>query len=66
MECEVAAVEYDFDTSGENGASDVVVIINKINAQLAEFQENWNSLQENVHAPKLSLGKKLLCCLKIF
>jgi hypothetical protein len=66
MENETAEKEVEFETSSEKNARKVFAIIKKINTQSAEFWENYGALQPNRRSSKLSLGKKLLCCLKIF
>lgn len=66
MEYETAETEVEFETSSEKNAYKIFAIIKKINAQSAEFWENYDTLQPNRRSSKLSIGKKLLCCLKIF
>jgi hypothetical protein len=66
MENETVEMKVEFETSSEKNARKVFEIIKKINIQSAEFWENYGALQPNRRSLKLSLGKKLLCCLKMF
>lgn len=66
MNYEVAEIKVEFETSSEKNACKVFAIVKKITTQSAEFWENYDTLQPNRRSSKLSLGKKLLCCLKIF
>lgn len=65
MENEAIETEIEFEMSSEITAGKVFAIIKK-NTQSAEFWENYGALQSIRRSSKLSLGKKLLCCLKIF
>lgn len=66
MEYEADETNIEFELSREECAGKVSAIVKKITTQSAEFGENYDTLQSNRRSSKLSLGKKLLCCLKIF
>jgi hypothetical protein len=66
MEGNATVGNVEFESSSEKNAGEIAALIRKINAHSAEFRENWENIHSNIRKTKVSLGKKLLCCLKIF